>query len=101
MTIKFTEKQITTMQTALDKWGTDAQTDQTIEECAELIVALNKHVKRTPQEGTLKNIIDEIADVEMMLAQMRLVFGISDEVIHERISEKFKKLEKYLKDDEI
>ena len=101
MTIKFTEKQISTMQTALDKWGADAQTDQTIEECAELIVALNKHVKRTPQDGTLDNVMDEIADVEMMLAQMRLVFGISDEVIHERISEKFTKLEKYLKDDEI
>jgi hypothetical protein len=31
----------------------------------------------------------------MMLAQMRLVFGISDERIHEQLERKFEKLEQY------
>jgi hypothetical protein len=49
-----------------------------IEKCAELIVALNKQVTRTPSADSLEHILDEIVDVEMMLAQMRLTFDISD-----------------------
>jgi hypothetical protein len=33
----------------------------------------------------------------MMLAQMRLTFGISDEMLQKRIAKKFAVLEKYLK----
>ena len=40
MKVQFTESEINLMQTALDKWGLNAQAGQTIEECAELIVAL-------------------------------------------------------------
>ncbi|GFH43326.1 hypothetical protein Hs30E_18770 [Lactococcus hodotermopsidis] len=65
--------------------GEAAQAYQTIEECAELIVAINKKVTRTPAPDSLDNVLDEIADVEMMLAQMRLTFGISDEMIAKRI----------------
>jgi hypothetical protein len=39
-----------------------------------------KHVKRTPQPGRLDGVIDEIADVEMMLAQMRLAGALRREV---------------------
>jgi NTP pyrophosphatase (non-canonical NTP hydrolase) len=76
MKVEFTDNEIKIMQTALDQWGIAAQVGQTVEECAELIVALQKYINRTPKPDTLENIIDEIADVEMMLAQMRLVFGI-------------------------
>jgi NTP pyrophosphatase (non-canonical NTP hydrolase) len=96
MTVQFTENEIAVMQTALDLWGIEAQSDQTVEECAELIVALNKHIKRTPNSRTLDDVLDEIADVEMMLAQMRLAFGIDDAVLRERIERKFKKLETYI-----
>jgi NTP pyrophosphatase (non-canonical NTP hydrolase) len=88
------------MQTALRDWGEAAQAYQTIEECAELIVALNKQVTRMPTADSLEHILDEIADVEMMLAQMRLTFGISDEMLAKRIMEKFERLEKYLKDSQ-
>jgi NTP pyrophosphatase (non-canonical NTP hydrolase) len=70
-----------------------------VEECAELIVALQKHINRTPNPSTLENIIDEIADVEMMLTQMRLVFGIDDETLRKRIECKFEKLNQYLSED--
>ena len=65
MIVRFSDNEIETMQAALDKWGLDAQCDQAIEECAELIVALQKHVKRTPQPGTFDAVTDEIADVEI------------------------------------
>ena len=100
MKVEFTENEIKIMQIALDQWELAAQVGQTVEECAELIVALQKYINRTPQPDTLENIIDEIADVEMMLAQMRLVFGIDDDVLRKRIEYKFEKLNQYLNNGE-
>jgi hypothetical protein len=97
MNLNFKRSQVDMMRTALGRWGEAAQVGVAVEECAELIVALQKHVNRTPKGDTLDNILDEIADVEMMLAQMRLTFGISDEMLHKRIAKKFAVLEKYLK----
>jgi len=100
MIVRFSSSEIEAMQAALDKWGLDAQCDQTIEECAELIVALQKHVKRSHGEDTLDKVLDEIADVEMMLAQMRLILGINDQMLRERIEQKFEKMNHYLASDE-
>ena len=99
MKVEFTENEVKVMQTALEQWGLNAQVGQIVEECAELIVALQKYINRTPKPDTLENIIDEIADVEMMLAQMRLVFGIDDDTLRKRIEYKFEKLNQYLSED--
>jgi NTP pyrophosphatase (non-canonical NTP hydrolase) len=96
MKIDFTESEIKTMQTALNQWGLHAQVGQTVEECAELIVALQKYINRTPKPGMVENILDEIADVEMMLAQMRLALGIDDDALRKRIEYKFERLNRYL-----
>ena len=100
MRIEFTDAQIAIMHTALDKWGLAAQAGQTVEECAELIVALQKQFNRTPSPETTESIVGEMADVEMMLAQMRLTFIVSDEAFHKRIEEKFEMLNKYLARDD-
>ena len=96
MTVQFSEDEVKTMQIALDRWGLKAQIGQTVEECAELIVVLQKYINRSPQAATIGNILDEIADVEMMLAQMRLSFGIDDDMLRDRIGYKFEKLNQYL-----
>ena len=59
-------------QAALAKWGADAQYDQMVEECAELITAL-KHFRRgkTDQQA----VINELADVSLMLGQLAWMFG--------------------------
>ena len=101
MKIQFTDAEINTMQTALDQWGFNAQVGQTVEECAELIVALQKYINRTPKPGIVENITDEIADVEMMLAQMRLALGIDDDTLRERIEYKFERLNQYLAEDRV
>ena len=100
MKVQFTDKEISIMQTALDRWGLKAQVGQTVEECAELIVALQKYVNRTPKPESVDNILDEIADVEMMLAQMRLVLGIDDDTLRKLIEHKFERLSQYLSEDE-
>ena len=101
MKVVFTDNEIKIMQTALDQWGFNAQVGQTVEECAELIVALQKHINRTLRSDTIDNILDEIADVEMMLAQMRLALRIDDDTLRERIESKFEKLRQYLSNDEV
>jgi len=101
MKVQFSESEVKIMQTALDQWGVNAQVGQTVEECAELIVALQKYVNRTPQSGMVENILDEIADVEMMLAQMRLVLGIDDDALRKRIEYKFARLNQYLSRNEV
>ena len=101
MKVQFTDAEINTMQAALDQWGLNAQVGQTVEECAELIVALQKYINRTARPGVVENITDEIADVEMMLAQMRLALGIDDDTLRKRIEYKFDRLNQYLTEDRV
>lgn len=64
---------------AIDKWGRQAQIDMMIEECAELILALHKLTKRkchphsVPEK--LSNVCEELADVQIMINQMKALFG--------------------------
>ena len=57
---------------ALHIWGKESQLDMTVEECAEFIAALNR--MRRGRTDFLP-LFDEIADVEIMIEQMRLMFG--------------------------
>ena len=59
----------------LSKYGEENQRRKVIEECAELIQAINhKHRGRT------HNISEEIADVEICLEQLKIINGCEDEV---------------------
>lgn len=68
-------------------YGFDAQTNQLIEECAELIQATNKykrqflrgqHVRESGDKAPRDMIVEEIADVEVMLCQIKQLFGITE-----------------------
>lgn len=63
---------------AVKTYGQDAQMDMAVEEMAELTKALCK-VKRaaTGCETTaaVSNVFEEIADVQIMLDQLRIIFG--------------------------
>jgi len=101
MKVHFTENEIKLMQAALDRWGFNSQVGQAIEECAELIVALQKYTNRTLKPNITEKILDEIADVEMMLAQIRLALNIEDDTLRKRIEQKFGRLSQYLKEDTV
>lgn len=75
----------------LDKWGEAAQLDQTVEECAELIAAL-KHYRRG--KISKDQVIDELADVSLMIGQLRWMFGDAD--VDQAIETKIAKLERLL-----
>ncbi len=74
-------------QKTINKWGEEAQYDQTVEECAELIAAL-KHFKRG--KASSQTVIDELADVTLMLGQLRWMFGA--ERIEAAVEKKLEKL---------
>ncbi len=74
------------MGAAIRLYGAKAQEDMAVEECAELIQAI-KHKHR----GRAHNIPEEIADVEICLAQLKMINHCADEV--ERIrKEKIERL---------
>lgn len=79
----------------LKKWGEQAQYDQAVEECAELIAAL-KHFRRDKIDK--QAVIAELADVTLMVGQLTWMFG-PDEVA-QAVEEKLGKLDKLLTDNE-
>lgn len=84
-----TAEKIVIYQECLKQWGMDAQVNMAVEEMAELISAL-QHYRRLRQWGhsaTVEDIADEVADVEIMMEQLKFMFDIDPEHLL-RIKEK-------------
>jgi NTP pyrophosphatase (non-canonical NTP hydrolase) len=73
--------------TTIEKWGVEAQYDQAVEECAELIAVL-KHYRRG--KAGEEEVVSELADVALMLGQLSYMFG--REKVERRIEQKLAKL---------
>lgn len=58
---------------AIDKWGEESQIIILFEEMAELQKELSKNLRGNEN---IKDIAEEIADVEIMLEQMKLLYDI-------------------------
>jgi phosphoribosyl-ATP pyrophosphohydrolase len=74
--------------TALWRFGVARQKVKAMEECAELIVQLAKG------SDSAATIVDEIADVTIMMRQLTIVYG--EKAIQERIDFKVDRLRKLL-----
>ena len=70
---------------ALHKWGMEAQVFMAVEEMAELTKELCK-VRRGKEDKA--GLIDEIADVTIMLEQLQFMFGIEKQDIEKRMAAK-------------
>lgn len=71
---------------AIHRYGEAAQIDMAVEEMAELTKALCKVKRATPGVTTtaaIANVIEEIADVQIMLDQLRLIFARSTDEVEE------------------
>jgi NTP pyrophosphatase (non-canonical NTP hydrolase) len=81
---------------AIETWGNDAQCEMIIEECMELALALQKakRLRGGTREEKIKSIVDEIADVKIMIRQAEHLFPAS--MINERVDFKMKRLEERL-----
>lgn len=65
---------------ALETYGMQAQITMVFEEMSELQKELCKFLRGKNDVETIANIAEEIADVEIMLDQMKLLFDIDDDV---------------------
>lgn len=101
------------LQKIADKYGYDAQSRQLIEEMAELTQAINKFWRKqldcgektiidvplgTPEEN---NIVEEIADVEICLEQMKYLLQcdmLVDEYISEKIDRQIERIKRESED---
>lgn len=81
---------------AFEKWGTEIQVDIAIEELAELIQALVK-IKRSTvsRHDALSGVSEEMADVQIMLEQLGIIFANAPAVAEFR-AQKLKRLEERL-----
>ena len=80
---------------AIKTWGKDAQLLVLLEEMSELSKEILKHVNRG--KDNMDEIIDETADVEIMLEQLKYIFGIH-QAVKDRIPVKLEKVSARLQD---
>lgn len=81
-----------------EHFGYEAQKNMLIEEQAELIQALNKY-DRTKTEETFGNIIEEMADVELMIGQVKYLLDINQDAIDEIKEEKIKRIKEKIREE--
>lgn len=65
-------------QRALKTWGKEPQMLQVIEEMSELTKEILKNVNRG--KDNLSELVEETADVEIMLEQLKCCYGIAEKV---------------------
>jgi NTP pyrophosphatase (non-canonical NTP hydrolase) len=66
---------------SIEIYGKEAQSRQAMEECAELIQAINKCLRYSNKVECKNNLIEEIADVEIMIFQLKEIFSIKNEAV--------------------
>ena len=69
------------LQRAMDTYGSAQQISMVFEEMSELQKELCKYLRG---RGSFEHIAEEIADVEIMLEQMKMLFFCTDDVRNER-----------------
>lgn len=87
------------MQKAINTYGVENQIIKTVEELSELSQALCKFLSKPYTESDrtiLDNIYEEMADVEIMLEQCKMIFYESEDKINDYKKKKIKRLERRL-----
>ena len=88
---------------AVEKYG-ERQLDQCQEELAELIVAISKHKRAVAKDKNIDNtvidVIEEIADVRIMIKQVMMLLDIEEFEVNNIEISKLNRLEKRMKSNE-
>lgn len=79
---------------AIETWGIESQIVLAMEECAELIVALSHDWR-----GRCADVLQEIADVQILLDELKIIFG--KENVEQLINQKMKRLKQRLDCEEM
>ena len=88
------------LQECVDTYGAEAQVDMAVEEMSELTKALFKYRRKAAQgskdlEAARENILEEVADVIIMLTQLIMIYGGRDlvqETIENKVDRQIKRL---------
>ena len=80
---------------AFERWGVEAQLRMAVEECAELSEAICHYFRGRCTRQTLA---EEVADVEIMMEQLRAIIG--EDLVSEVKNKKLKRLEERLSEEE-
>ena len=67
----------------IDKYGYNEQSRLAMEECAELIQAINKVLRN--KEDSINHLVEEISDVLIMIEQLKIMYNIDDSQIQKWI----------------
>lgn len=67
------EERNTVYKTVVEKWGNTAQLEMAQEEATEMALAVRKFVRKQ-DDATFTHMIEEIADVENMIAQIEFMY---------------------------
>lgn len=71
---------------AIGHYGMETQLRAAQEECAELIVAISHVLREIEREGAWADLAEEVADVSIMITQLRLICGPAvDRVIEAKL----------------
>ena len=84
------------LEKAILTYGREHQLNIAIEEMSELTKEICKYKRRNENQA---EIIEEMADVYIMLEQMKMIFGISEQQINEQIDYKVERLKGRLEDE--
>ena len=82
----------------IEKYGKNKQVGQAVEEMAELTIELNKNINRNKDNET--EIILEIADVQIMLAQLVMIYDIDPEKLQGAVEYKLLRQKERMENDD-
>ena len=96
--IEITEEQREVLKLAIEIYGEENQIDKCIEEMAELTQALLKYRHdRKNTVGVYSNLVEEIADVRIMIEQMAIIH--IEEAVKEKLDYKIDRLAQRLHEE--
>ena len=76
----------------IDHFGVNRQSRQAMEECGELIQAINKMLRYPDDEIKRLELIEEISDVLIMITQLKIIFDIEQSEIKRMMNYKKSRL---------
>lgn len=81
---------------SIDHYGRQLQSIVCMEECAELIQAISKKLRKDTSSNDVLS--EEMADVIICLHQLKMMYGITDKEIHNRVVAKTLRLAKRMEE---
>ena len=91
----FTDEWYEILDEVIQTYGSSTQLTVAIEELSELIKAITKYTRK-PNNEKLWNLVEEMADVYIMLEQLKMMLGVDNDTLEIFIGNKIMRLKERL-----